>query len=157
VHLIDKVQLEAGLADVSMATMFYPGVTIPAGSVTVRGAAALDVYENILYTVEMTGAQLQNALEHAASFYPQWPFPADQPIPLPGYNADAAEGVSYVIDLRQPVGQRVQELTFRGKPLAAEQKLRVAINNCRYTGGGRYSVYAGSPIVCRSPEKFADC
>lgn len=156
VGLINKVQMDAGHADVSMATMFYPGVKVPAGPVTVRQAAALYVYENMLYVVKMTGAQLKEALEHAASFYPSWP-PANGPeLALPGYNADSAEGVSYEIDLTKPVGERIRNLQFHGRPLAADQELRVAINNYRYTGGGHYSVYQGLPIVYRSPEEIRE-
>jgi 2',3'-cyclic-nucleotide 2'-phosphodiesterase/3'-nucleotidase len=147
VDLIHRVQLEAGHADVSMATMFFPGVQIPKGPVTVRQAAALYIYDNSLYTVEMTGAQLKDALEHAASFYTSWPVAAGSELKLPGYNADSAEGVSYEIDLTKPVGERVQNLTFQSKPLDASQQLRVAINNYRYTGGGGYSVYQGLPIL----------
>jgi 2',3'-cyclic-nucleotide 2'-phosphodiesterase / 3'-nucleotidase len=147
VDLIHRVQLEAGHADVSLATMFFPGVQIPKGPVTVRQAAALYVYENSLYTVQMTGAQLKDALEHAASFYPAWPAKPGEPLKLPGYNADNAEGVSYEIDLTKPVGERVVNLHFRGKPLDPAQKLRVAINNYRYSGGGGYSIYKGLPIV----------
>jgi 2',3'-cyclic-nucleotide 2'-phosphodiesterase / 3'-nucleotidase len=154
--LIHKVQLEAGHADVSMATMFYPGVQVPAGPVTVREAMAIYVYENMLYTVEMTGAQLKDALEHAASFFPAWPVVDGQNVRLPGYNADSAQGVSYVIDLTQPVGQRIRDLTFHGAPLSADQKLRVAINNYRYTGGGGYSVYQGLPIVYRSNDEISE-
>ncbi len=156
VDLIHKVQLDAGHADVSMATMFFPGATIPAGPVTVRQAAALYVYENTLYVVQMTGAQLKDALEHAASFFPAWPLTEGQPVRLPGYNADSAEGVSYAIDLTQPVGQRIRDLTFHGKPLDPAQQLRVAINNYRYTGGGRYSVYQGLPVVYRSPVEIRE-
>src|ERR1700735_2259990 len=154
--LIHKVQLEAGHADVSMATMFYPGVQVPSGPVTVREAMSIYVYENMLYTVEMTGAQLKDALEHAASFFPAWPLPGDQAVRLPGYNADSAQGVSYVIDLTQPVGQRIRDLTFHGAPLSADHKLRVAINNYRYTGGGGYSVYQGLPIVYRSEDEISE-
>jgi 2',3'-cyclic-nucleotide 2'-phosphodiesterase / 3'-nucleotidase len=154
--LIHKVQLEAGHADVSMATIFYPGVEFPAGPVTVREASALYIYENKLYTVEMTGAQLKDALEHAASFFPGWPVPQGQNLHLPGYNADSAEGVSYVIDLTQPVGQRIRDLTFRGAALPADHKLRVALNNYRYSGGGGYSVYQGLPIVYQSSEGISE-
>jgi 2',3'-cyclic-nucleotide 2'-phosphodiesterase (5'-nucleotidase family) len=153
--LIHKVQLAAGHADVSMATMFYPGVQVPAGPVTVREAMAIYIYENMLYTVEMTGAQLKDALEHAASFFTAWPLVA-QDLRLPGYNADSAQGVSYVIDLTQPVGQRIRDLTFHGAPLSPDRKLRVAINNYRYTGGGGYSVYQGLPIVYRSDEEISE-
>ncbi|MFZ0433791.1 MAG: 5'-nucleotidase C-terminal domain-containing protein [Candidatus Acidiferrales bacterium] len=156
VDLIHRVQLDAGHADVSMATMFYTGARIPEGPVTVREAAALYLYDNSLYVVEMTGAQLRDALEHAASFFPAWPLTPGQPERLPGYNADSAAGVNYEIDLREPVGQRVKDLMYQGKPLAADQKLRVAINNYRYTGGGRYSVYQGLPIVYRSPEEIRE-
>jgi 2',3'-cyclic-nucleotide 2'-phosphodiesterase/3'-nucleotidase len=147
VDLIHRVQMDAGHADVSMATMFFPGVEIPKGAVTVRQAAALYVYDNTLYTVEMTEAQLKDALEHAAEFYPAWPAAEGKPLKLPGYNADTAQGVSYIIDLKKPVGERVQNLSFHGAPLDPGQKLRVAINNYRYTGGGGYSVYKGLPIL----------
>jgi 2',3'-cyclic-nucleotide 2'-phosphodiesterase / 3'-nucleotidase len=156
VDLIHKVQLDAGHADVSMATMFFPGVKIPAGPVTVRQSAALYVYENALYVVQMTGAQLKDALEHAASFFPAWPVPEGESIRLPGYNADSAEGVSYAMDLTQPVEHRIRDLTFHGKPLDSAQQLRVAINNYRYTGGGRYSVYQGLPVVYRSPVEIRE-
>jgi 2',3'-cyclic-nucleotide 2'-phosphodiesterase/3'-nucleotidase len=153
VDLIHKVQMEYGRADVSLATMFYPGARIPAGKVTVRQIAALYIYENTLYTVEMTGAQLKEALEHAASFFSGWPFRPGEPPRLPGYNADSAEGVSYTVDLSQPEGQRIRELTFKGKPLEPAAKLRVAINNYRYTGGGHYDVFKGLPVVYRSPQE----
>ncbi len=156
VDLIHKVQMEAGRADVSMATMFFPGVRIPAGKVTVRQIAALYIYENTLYTVEMTGAQLKAALEHAASFFPAWPAAPGERLRLPGYNADSAEGVSYVMDLTQPVGQRIRDLRFRGESLDPNAKFRVAINNYRYTGGGRYDVYKGLPVVYRSAEEIRD-
>ncbi len=156
VDLIHKVQLEAGHADVSMATMFFPGVKIPAGPVTAREAAALYVYDNTLYTVQMTGAQLKEALEHAASFYSGWPLEAGQKEKLPGYNSDSAEGVSYVIDLTRPVGDRVQALTYKGAPLDPAEQLRVAINNYRYTGGGGYTVYRDLPIAERSNDEIRE-
>jgi 2',3'-cyclic-nucleotide 2'-phosphodiesterase/3'-nucleotidase len=155
VDLIHKVQMENAKADVSMATMFYPGVQIPAGPVTVRQLAAVYIYENTLYAVEMTGPQLREALEHAASYFPAWPAP-EGPVRLPGYNADCAEGVEYVVDLRQPVGQRIRDLRYRGAALDPAQKLRVAINNYRYSGGGKYAVYAKLPIVYRSPVEVRE-
>jgi len=156
VDLIHKVQMDYGGADVSLATMFYPAVRIPAGKVTVRQIAALYIYENTLYTVEMTGAQLKEALEHAASFFPGWPFRPGEVPRLPGYSADSAEGVSYTIDLTQPVGQRIRELTYKGQPLDPAAKLRVALNNYRYTGGGRYDVLKGLPVVYRSPQEIRE-
>ena len=156
VDLINTVQLEAGHADVSLGTMFLTSLKIPAGPVTVRQVAGVYIYENTLYVVEMTGAQLKDALEHAATFFPLWPFDPSRPPKMPGYNADSAKGVSYVMDLTKPEGSRIQTLTWRGKPLDAAQKLRVAVNNYRYTGGGHYDVFKGLPIVYRSPREVRE-
>jgi len=156
VDLIQAVQMEVGHADVSMATMFYSGAVIPAGKVTVRQIASLYIFENYLYTVEMNGAQLRQALEHAASFFQQWPLPAGETIHLPSFSVDSAAGVDYTIDLRQPVGHRITELTFKGKPLTGTEKLRVAVNNYRYGGGDNYTVYKGLPIVYRSAQPVRD-
>jgi 2',3'-cyclic-nucleotide 2'-phosphodiesterase/3'-nucleotidase len=156
VDLIHKVQMEYGKADVSLATMLFPGARVPEGQVTVRQIAAIYLYENTLYTVEMNGAQLKEALERAASYYTSWPLKEGERPRLPGYNADNAQGVSYVIDLAQPVGQRIRELTYQGKPLDPERKLRVATNNYRYAGGGQYEVFKGLPIVYRSAQEIRE-
>ncbi|MBI1749652.1 MAG: 5'-nucleotidase C-terminal domain-containing protein [Acidobacteria bacterium] len=156
VDLIHKVQMEYGKADVSLATMFYSRLQIPAGQVTLRQIAGLYIYENTLYTVEMTGAQLRQVLEHAAEFFPAWPFPEGGRVRLPGYNADSAEGVEYTMDLTQPAGQRIRDLRYKGKPLADDTKLRVATNNYRYAGGGHYTALQGLPVVYRSPMEIRE-
>jgi 2',3'-cyclic-nucleotide 2'-phosphodiesterase / 3'-nucleotidase len=156
VDLIHAVQLKDGHADVSMAGMLFTGAVIPKGEVTVRQIASLYVYENYLYAIEMNGAQLREALEHAASFFQSWPFPAGESARLPTFSVDSAEGVNYTIDLRLPSGHRIVGLTYKGQPLADAQKLRVAVNNYRYSGGDNYTVYKGLPVVYRSSEEIRD-
>lgn len=156
VDAIQRAQMEFAHADVSMATMFIPSTRVEAGTVTIRDAFEIYPYENTLYAVEMTGAQLKDALEHAASFYPAWPVREGTRIRLPGYDADSAEGVSYEMDLSKPVGERIENLTFRGEPLSPTRKLRVAINNYRDTGGGGYAVYKDLPVVYQSEKEIRD-
>ncbi len=158
--IIHRVQLEAGAADVSMAASFNLEARIDSGDITVRDIARLYVYENTLVVVELTGEQLKDALEHSARYFgPARPgYPAEAAIDpaIPGYNFDMAEGVEYVIDLGQPLGERIRNLTFRGGPLRPDQTLRVAINNYRHNGGGGYTMYADAQVVSRSNVGIRD-
>jgi 2',3'-cyclic-nucleotide 2'-phosphodiesterase / 3'-nucleotidase len=160
IDLIQRVQLAAGEADVSFTASFNPSARLPSGPVTVREIAALYVYENTLVVVELTGAQVKTALEHAARFF--LPFqegktPSELIDPqVPGYNFDIAEGVTYTIDLRRPPGERIVALEFEGAPLAPDRKLRVAINNYRLNGGGGYTMYTGAPVLYRSNTEIRD-
>lgn len=154
IDLINRVQLDAGQADVSLAASFNPNARIAAGDVTVRDIAGLYVYENTLVVIELTGAKLKQALEHAAKYFKlaRPGATADQLIDpaIPGYNFDIAAGVSYTIDLNRGPGDRINDLTFRGKRLDPDRKLRVAINNYRLNGGGGYEMYRNAPVLYRS-------
>ena len=154
------MQLEAGNADVSMAACFNPDARIPKGAVTVRDIAGLYEYENTLVTLELTGQQLKDALEHSARYFKEY-----QPgkslnelvdSRIPGFNFDVAQGVSYDIDLTRPFGQRIQNLTFKGKPLSPTQKLRVVTNNYRVNGGGGFTMYQDAPVVFRSSAEVRE-
>jgi 2',3'-cyclic-nucleotide 2'-phosphodiesterase/3'-nucleotidase len=158
--LIQRVQLEAGQADVSMAAVFNSEARIAKGPVTVRDIAGLYVYENTLVVLEVTGQQLIDALEHSAKYFrPYEPGKAAADLvdeKIPAYNFDIAEGVSYVLNLAKPVGQRIENLQFRGQPLSPTQKLRLATNNYRVNGGGGYTMYKDAPVVYRSSEEIRE-
>ena len=158
--LIQRVQLEAGKADVSMAAVFNSEARIAKGPVTVRDIAGLYVYENTLVVLEVTGRQLKDALEHSAKYFRPYE-PGKTPAELvdekiPAYNFDIAEGVTYVLDISKPFGQRIQNLQYQGKPLAPTAKLRLATNNYRVNGGGGYTMYKGAPVVHRSSEEIRE-
>jgi 2',3'-cyclic-nucleotide 2'-phosphodiesterase/3'-nucleotidase len=158
--LIQRVQLEVGKADVSMAAVFNPQARIAKGPVTVRDIAGLYVYENTLVVLEVTGQQLKDALEHSAKYFRAYE-PGKSTAELvderiPAYNFDIAEGVTYVLNIAKPVGQRIENLQFQGKPLSPTQKLRLATNNYRASGGGGYAMYKGAPVVYRSSEEIRE-
>jgi 2',3'-cyclic-nucleotide 2'-phosphodiesterase (5'-nucleotidase family) len=158
--LIQRVQLEAGKADVSMAAVFNSEARIAKGPVTVRDIAGLYVYENTLVVLEVTGRQLKEALEHSAKYFRAYE-PGKNPAELvdekiPAYNFDIAEGVNYTLNISKPFGQRIENLEFQGKPLAPMQKLRLATNNYRVNGGGGYTMYKGAPVVYRSSVEIRE-
>ncbi len=158
--LIQRVQLEVGKADVSMAAVFNPDARIARGPVTVRDIAGLYVYENTLVVLEVTGQQLKEALEHSAKYFRAYE-PGKTPAELvddkiPAYNFDIAEGVTYTLNISKPFGERIENLQFQGKPLAPTQKIRLATNNYRVNGGGGYTMYKGAPVVYRSSVEIRE-
>jgi 2',3'-cyclic-nucleotide 2'-phosphodiesterase/3'-nucleotidase len=158
--LIQKVQLDAGKADVSMVASFNADARIAKGPVSVRDIAGLYVYENTLAVLEVTGQQLKEALEHSAKYFK--PYEPGKPLrdlvdeKIPAYNFDIAEGVTYELDISKPIGQRIQNLRFHGQPLSLTRKLRLATNNYRVNGGGGYDMYKNAPVVYRSSEEIRE-
>jgi 2',3'-cyclic-nucleotide 2'-phosphodiesterase/3'-nucleotidase len=158
--LIQRVQLEAGHADVSMVASFNPQARIPKGPITVRQIAGLYTYENTLVVLEVTGRQLKDALEHSAKYFRAYE-PGKSAADLvdekiPAYNFDIAEGATYDLDISKPIGQRIQNLKFKGQAIKPEQKFRLATNNYRVNGGGGYTMYKDAPVVYRSSELIRD-
>jgi 2',3'-cyclic-nucleotide 2'-phosphodiesterase/3'-nucleotidase len=158
--LVQRVQLDAGQADVSMAAVFNRRARLPKGDVRVRDIAGVYVYDNTLVVLEVTGKQLKDALEHSARFFRVYE-PGKTAAELvdtriPEYNFDVAEGVSYDLNITQPFGQRIQNLRFKGQPLDPTRKLRLATNNYRVNGGGGYTMYDGTPEVSRSSKEIRD-
>ncbi len=158
--LIQRAQLEAGKADVSMAASFNPQARIPRGTVTVRDIAGLYEYENTLAVLEVTGKQLKDALEHSAEYFRAYvPNKAAADLvdeKIPGYNFDIAEGVTYDLNIRQPIGGRIENLRFHNQPVAPTQTLRLVTNNYRINGGGGFTMYKNAPVVYRSSEEIRD-
>jgi 2',3'-cyclic-nucleotide 2'-phosphodiesterase / 3'-nucleotidase len=158
--LVQRVQLEAGKADVSMVANFNARARLPKGDVTVRDIAGLYVYENTLVVLEVTGRQLKEALEHSARYFidyaPGKTVEALVDRRIPSYNFDMAEGVEYDLDITRPAGDRIQNLRIHGQPVRVDQKLRLATNNYRVNGGGGYTMYKGAPVVYRSSDEIRE-
>jgi 2',3'-cyclic-nucleotide 2'-phosphodiesterase (5'-nucleotidase family) len=158
--LIQRVQMEAGNADVSMVASFNENARIAKGSVTVRDIAGLYIYENTLVVLEVTGKQLKDALEHSAKYFRAYePGKSARELvdeKIPSYNFDIAEGVTYNLNIAKPFGQRIENLQFHGKALLPDQKLRLATNNYRVNGGGGYVMYKGAPVVYRSSQEIRE-
>src|ERR1044071_2346251 len=158
--LIQRVQMEAGKADVSMVASFNSEARIAKGPVSVRDIAGLYVYENTLAVLEVTGQQLKDALEHSAKYYK--PYVAGKTPQdlvdekIPAYNFDIAEGVTYDLDISKPIGDRIQNLRFHGQPLSPSKKLRLATNNYRVNGAGGYEMYKNAPVVYCSSEEIRE-
>lgn len=134
--LINTIQLEQSGADVSAAALFADSSDLPAGNINYGNIFGIYKFDNTLMRVTVTGAELKGYMEWSAQCYNQW-VPGDINISFdpeyPGYLYDMFAGVDYEIDLSQPKGERIKNVIFKGKPLADDQVLTLAVNNYRYS------------------------
>ncbi|MEU6893590.1 5'-nucleotidase C-terminal domain-containing protein [Streptomyces sp. NPDC046557] len=156
IDLINHVQVEtvkaalagtewASLPVLSQASCFSRTASIPAGRVTIKDAAGLYPFENTLEARVLTGAQVRDYLEFSARYYVRTaPGDVVDPVKLtnaegvPDYNYDAVYGLTYDIDIAQPVGSRITGLSFGGKALDPAARFVFAVNNYRASGGGNF-------------------
>ncbi|MBI3130962.1 MAG: bifunctional metallophosphatase/5'-nucleotidase [Acidobacteria bacterium] len=129
---------EATGAQLTAAACFNAGLYIPKGPTSVRQWYALLPYENRVARIRITGRQLKLYLEHAARYYNPPYMPELVSGELGGYDFDTVDGASYALDLMKPVGQRVVNLRFQGKPVDMEQVFTLGITSYRLRGGGGY-------------------
>lgn len=160
VDLIHDLQLELTGADVSIAAPLSLDAQIAEGTVYVRDMFNLYKYENLLYTMELTGEELDDFLEYSyANWFNQMDDVNDHIIKFKTdedgelifnerynsydtatryYNWDSAQGIRYTVDLRAPEGDRVTIKTSSedGMKFDEQKTYTVAINSYRGNGGG---------------------
>ncbi|MFF4043364.1 bifunctional metallophosphatase/5'-nucleotidase [Streptomyces sp. NPDC001816] len=147
----------ASLPVIAQASPFSRTSEIPAGDVTIRDLSSLYVYDNTLVAKLLTGAQVRAYLEYSAAYYVRTA--ADAAVDVdkltneggrPDYNYDYVSGLSYDIDIAQPVGSRIKNLTFNGAALDDAQQFVFAVNNYRANGGGAF------PHVASAKELWSE-
>ncbi|MGC4109377.1 MAG: 5'-nucleotidase C-terminal domain-containing protein [Nocardioides sp.] len=155
---------DATLPVLSIAAPFNRQATFPSGQVTIRDVAGLYIYDNTLLGVKVTGAQVQDYLEYSMQYFQQvtgtGPFTMDQvtnavtanaPTGTPDYNFDSIAGLdehlTYDVDIAQPVGSRVKNLSYGGTPVDPAAEFALAVNNYRQSGGGGFPAVSTAPVV----------
>jgi len=157
VDMIHSIQMEITSADISFAAPLSFDVEIAKGPVTVGDMFKLYRFENMLYTMEMKGSEIQKYLEFSYSEWFNTMKNADdyllklrlgkdgKPILTNGkawlknqpYNFDSAAGIDYIVDVSKPEGERVNIISFSdGRPFEKNKTFSVAVNSYRGNGGG---------------------
>lgn len=153
VDFIHTMQLAISGAKISMAAPLTYDATIPAGPITVADMFNLYKYENMLYTMALTGQEIKDYLEMS---YDLWTneMQSDEDHLLkirdtssndmthtgfinPSYNFDSAAGLIYTVDVTKPKGEKISILSMAdGTPFDLGETYTVAINSYRGNGGG---------------------
>ena len=63
------------------------------------------------------------------------------------YNYDYFAGVTWEIHPEAPMGSRIQNLCYQGKPVQPDDEFTLCMNNYRYSGAGGYPMYPTCPLV----------
>ncbi len=121
--------------------------------VTVRDIVSTYIYPNTLVIKEVTGEVLCRMLERSAEY-----FDMDEAGNLrvsrkflepkiAHYNFDYIMGIDYGFDCRRPEGSRVTHMLYQGRPVEAEQRFTMVMNNYRASGTGGYEFLRECPTV----------
>ncbi len=159
VDLIQNIQLNLTGADVSFTAPLSFNAKIDKGPVYVKDMFDLYRYENLLYTMELSGQEIKDHLEFSyGNWFNQMKGKDDHLLKFKlddngnikysertkspelderFYNYDAAAGIDYVVDVTKPAGSRVIIKAFsNGNKFDLQKKYRVASNSYRGNGGG---------------------
>ncbi|MRR22151.1 bifunctional metallophosphatase/5'-nucleotidase [bacterium] len=164
VDLIHRMQLDISDAQISLAAPLSFDQSINSGELRIRDMYRLYRFENFLYTVKMTGGEIDRHLEHAAGLWFETmgkgsdymlKYRSDEsgtPVMVngtarlrnPSYNFDSALGIRYTIDVTKPQGARVNISSLSdGTPFSHSEYYTVAVNSYRANGGGGHFPAAG--------------
>lgn len=148
--LIHQAQLDISGADLSFAAPLAFNRQILAGPLTVGDLFDLYRFENLLYTMSLTGEQIQSYLNYS---YSQWFSSISEGTghlismvesqdghyrtKTAYYNFDSCLGLDYEVDLTQAQDQMViiHQLS-NGDPFDPKKIYTVAVNSYRGNGGG---------------------
>lgn len=155
IDLTHSLQLAISGAEVSMAAPLSFDSSIKEGDILVSDMFKLYKYENMLYTMRLSGREIKNYLEMSYDLWTNRMENADDHLLLlkevPGngddgaralfqnfsYNFDSAAGIRYTVDVTKPRGEKINILSMAdGSAFDMDKDYSVAVNSYRGNGGG---------------------
>lgn len=162
VNLIHALCLDATDAQISFAAPLTFDGHIKAGTLVYNDLFTIYPYENQLFEVQMSGAEIKTYLEHS---YDSWINTmdakqehllkiVDRPDPRTGrrrwsfvgtsYNFDSAAGLVYEVDVTKKYGNRINIISLAdGSAFDLSATYKVAMTSYRASGGGNLMKAAG--------------
>lgn len=154
-ELLHDLQLEISGAEISFAAPLSFDAVIKEGDLHMSDMFTLYKYENMLYTMAMTGREIKDYLEMSYSLWADVMKSSDDNLLLfadaqkggakgdyakllnPSYNFDSAAGIKYTVDVTKPQGSKINIISMSdGTPFDLDKTYKVAVNSYRGNGGG---------------------
>ena len=160
VNAIHEMQLWISGAEISLTNFLSTINEVPAGPFTMRDLFNIYKFENQIWTMNMTGNEIKQFLEHAyAGQYNTMKNADDHLIAYQldengevkmndfgpmlktvQYNYSSAAGIRYTVDVSKPAGERIEIASMSdGQPFDPEASYRVAMNDHQAVGGGGHT------------------
>lgn len=154
IDLIHTLQLDITGAEISFAAPLSFNAEIKKGDVYVNDMFNLYKYENMLYTMNLSGKEIKDYLE--MSYY-MWTHQMKSPddhllwfkekrregaedrasFQNYSFNFDSASGIIYTVDVTKPKGEKINIVSMAdGSPFLTDKIYKVALNSYRGNGGG---------------------
>lgn len=109
--------------------------SVDAGVITLEDVLDIHPFENIVVTLELTGREIIDALEHGVSRHPDhWG----------GFMQ--VSGIEYTFAPDQEPGERIVEVLFAGVPIDEDLTYIVATNDFLAAGGDEYDMLDKEPL-----------
>ena len=143
----------------SIGTGIHQDPVIEPGEISIATIAGMYIFDNTLRGIVLTGAQIKDYLEESATRFEAVSSPgpwSPEDVGGGGYCYDVVYGltdrISYDIDLSEPEGERIENLSYGGAPIDPAAEFVVAINNYRHDGGCGYPHVSDQPDVYPVPN-----
>ncbi len=138
-NLITDIMLANCDADLVMTNGGGIRASIAKGDITINDIYTVLPFDNTLVVLELTGAQIKAALEHAVRKYPE-------------QNGGFlhVSGMTYTFDPAKATGERVVDVMVNYAELDLNQTYQVATNDFVAAGGDGYSMFKEGSIVYES-------
>ena len=132
-RLMNEVQLFYSGADVSATNLLSRDINLYKGPIRKCDISVLYKYDNTLYLVEMTGKQLLKYLEWSFSYFNTF-HDGDLTFSfsdsLEGYEYKIFSGLRFEVDISQPAGNRIRNLTLgNGEPVVPDGRYLLTVND----------------------------
>lgn len=150
IDLLHQLQMDLTGAEISFCAPLSPTAEIKEGDIYVSDMFNLYRYENMLYTMKLSGKEIKGFLEMSYALWTNQMKSASDHLLLlddsksgfgrfknPTFNFDSAAGIIYTVDVTKPEGSRVDIKSMAdGTPFQMDKIYKVAVNSYRGNGGG---------------------
>jgi 2',3'-cyclic-nucleotide 2'-phosphodiesterase/3'-nucleotidase len=151
IDLIQNIQMDLADAEIAFAAPLSYNATIDSGELQVRDLFKLYRFENLLYTMNLTGKEIKDFLEFSYKDWFQQMKSANDPmlyisttekgsrLSTMFFNYDSAEGIDYTVNVSKPYGDRINITGMSsGEKFDENRTYKVALNSYRGNGGGNH-------------------